>query len=226
MELNVSGRNVTVTDRFQEYAETRSAKIEQLTPRVQRVEIKVSRDANVRTVASQVTVEVTVLGTGPAIRAEARSSDKFSAFDLAFAKLLERLRRARDKQKVHHGRHAPQKVHDATGALPVAPSGASLADQVMEEQRERETVEIDETPVEIRIKSFPAVRMSVDDAVDNMEMVGHPFYLFVDETSGRHCVVYRRKGWSYGVLSLDELVEAEQTQEVSGYRGAATIPTT
>lgn len=224
MELNISGRNVTVTDRFQEYAEARVEKIESLAPKVQRVEVKVSRDAHVRATASQVTVEITVLGAGSAIRAEARAADKFSAFDLAFAKLLERLRRARDKQKVHHGRHAPQKVHDAAGALPVADPDLPLADQVLEEQREQEAQDAEETPVEIRIKSFPAVTMSVDDAVDNMELVGHPFYLFVDEATGRHSVVYRRKGWSYGIISLDETVDCEQEAAVAGYRGAERIP--
>lgn len=224
MDLQVSGRNVTVTDRFQEYAETRVEKIESLAPKVQRVEIKAARDSHVRAAASQVTVEITVLGTGAAIRAEARAADKFSAFDLAFAKLMERLRRARDKQKVHHGRHAPTKVHDATGALPVADTKEPLAQQVLQSQREEEADQADETPVEIRIKSFPAVTMSVDDAVDNMELVGHPFYLFVDEATGRHSVVYRRKGWSYGIISLDETVQREEEKAVAGYRGAERIP--
>lgn len=223
MEFNVSGRNVTITDRFEEYTLDRGAKIEQLAPKVQRVDVKVSREAAVRSAASQVTVEITVLGTGRAIRAEARANDKFSAFDLAFAKLLERLRRARDKQKVHHGRHAPQKVADATGALPVVPSGSTLADSILAGQSEAEHVELDPTPVEIRRKTFPASRMSVDDAVDNMEMVGHPFYLFIDDETGEHAVVYRRKGWSYGIITLDEAVGDETQRGVSGYRGAKTF---
>ncbi|WP_394162496.1 ribosome hibernation-promoting factor, HPF/YfiA family [Galactobacter valiniphilus] len=223
MDLNVSGRNVTITERFQDYTADRLAKVEALAPKVQRVEVKVSRDAHARTASSQVTVEVTVLGSGPAIRAEARAADKFSAFDLTFAKLLERLRRARDRQKVHHGRHIPQKVHDATGALPVAGSAATLAEQVLEEQRERDAAGVLETPVEIRTKSFPALSMSVDDAVDNMELVGHPFYLFIDEATSRPSVVYRRKGWSYGVIQLNDAGPGD-TPAVSGYRGAEPAP--
>jgi len=223
MDLTVSGRNVTITERFQEYAEDRATKIEQLAPKVQRVDIKVARDAHARSAASQVTVEITVLGSGPAIRAEAHASDKFSAFDLTFAKLLERLRRARDKHKVHHGRHNPQAVHQATGALPVADTSATLAEQVLEEQRERDADGIAETPVEIRTKAFPAKAMSIDDAVDNMELVGHPFYLFLDESTGRPSVVYRRKGWSYGIISLGKEGE-EGLASVSGYRGAVPAP--
>ena len=224
LDLNVSGRNVTITDRFHEYAGDRASKIEQLAPKLQRVEIKVSRDAHVRAAASQVTVEITVLGTGPAIRAEARAGDKFSAFDLAFAKLLERLRRARDRQKVHHGRHTPEKVYTATEDLPVAPADETLAASVIDEQHEHEDAVASETPVEIRSKAFPGVRMSVDDAVDNMELVGHPFYLFIDESTGRHSVVYRRKGWSYGMISLEDSEGAELVEAVTGYRGANPGP--
>ncbi|MGO1319029.1 MAG: ribosome hibernation-promoting factor, HPF/YfiA family [Galactobacter sp.] len=224
MDLNVSGRNVKISERFQEYVETRTGKIESLVPKVQRVEVKVTRDINVRATAEQGTVEITVLGVGPAVRAEARSSDKFSAFDLAFAKLMERLRRARDKQKVHRGRHAPTTVHDATGALPVVSPDMTLADQVLQQQAEESAVEADETPVEIRSKAFPTVAMSVDDAVDNMELVGHPFYLFVDSGTGRPSVVYRRKGWSYGIISLDPEAQGASEESVSGYRGAEPVP--
>jgi ribosomal subunit interface protein len=224
MDLNVSGRNVKISERFLEYVGARTEKIESLVPKVQRVEVKVTRDVNVRASAEQGTVEITVLGVGPAVRAEARSSDKFSAFDLAFAKLMERLRRARDKQKVHRGRHAPTKVHDATGALPVVDPGVSLADQVLEQQAAESAAEADQTPVEIRTKSFPSVAMSVDDAVDNMELVGHPFYLFVDVETGRPSVVYRRKGWSYGIISLDPSADNESEESVAGYRGAVPVP--
>lgn len=224
MDLNVSGRNVKISERFLEYVGTRTEKIESLVPKVQRVEVKVTRDVNVRASAEQGTVEITVLGVGPAIRAEARSSDKFSAFDLAFAKLMERLRRARDKQKVHRGHHAPQKVHDATGALPVVDAEVPLAQQILEQQRREEGEDVPETPVEIRTKTFPSVAMSVDDAVDNMELVGHPFYLFVDEATGRPSVVYRRKGWSYGIICLDPTAEDAGEESVAGYRGAEPVP--
>ena len=61
------------------------------------------------------TVELTVLGRGPVIRAEASAADKFAAFDLAYNKLLERLRRAKDRKKVHHGRHTPKAVTRGDG---------------------------------------------------------------------------------------------------------------
>lgn len=76
------------------------------------------------------------------------------------------------------------------------------------------------TPVVIRRKVFPAEVMSIDDAVDRMELVGHPFYLFIDEANGSHSVVYRRHQYQYGVLTLDPSLneDDELPTEVRGYR--------
>ncbi len=204
MDVNVIGRNVSVTDRFREYVEDRVAKVEQLSPRAHNIDIKVSRQPNARVSDSEMTVEVTVIGPGPAVRAEAHSSEKFSAFDLAFAKLLERLRRARDKAKDH--RRNDRALNPPIDLEAVPASDKSLVEQVQEAQRKEE---VGDVPVEIRRKRFPAIPMTEDDAVDNMELVGHPFYLFLDSETGLPSLVYRRRGWSYGVISLDEnLTEA------------------
>jgi hypothetical protein len=64
--------------------------------------------------------------------------------------------------------------------------------------------EADYTPVVIRTKVFPAEIMTTEDAVDRMELVGHDFFLFLEAGTGRPSVVYRRKGWDYGVIGLDE----------------------
>jgi hypothetical protein len=77
----------------------------------------------------------------------------------------------------------------ATGSIPVA---------------SQESGEEQYTPVVIRSKEFPAERLAVEDAVDQMELVGHDFFLFIEVETGRPSVVYRRKGWNYGVISLTE----------------------
>jgi hypothetical protein len=64
-----------------------------------------------------------------------------------------------------------------------------------------------DSPVLIRRKVFPAASLSLDDAVDNMELVGHDFYLFVDKATNTPSVVYRRRGWTYGVITLDHECE-------------------
>lgn len=223
MEFMITGRNLSVSDRFREYAGEKLTKIEQLANKVQRVDVKVSKESKARTAETPLTVELTVLGRGPVIRAEASASDKFAAFDLAYGKLLERLRRAKDKKKVHHGRHAPVAVNEATGSLPPVSSSEPIYAQKVEEPAEEKSpydIENDipagDSPVLIRRKVFPATALSLDDAVDNMEMVGHDFYLFVDSSTGIPSVVYRRKGWTYGVISLDE--NASEVEEISAYR--------
>ncbi|MET4004128.1 MULTISPECIES: ribosome hibernation-promoting factor, HPF/YfiA family [Arthrobacter] len=223
MEFMITGRNVSVSDRFREYAAEKLTKIEQLASKVQRVDVKVSKESKARAAEAPLTVELTVLGRGPVIRAEAAAPDKFVAFDLAYGKLLERLRRAKDKKKVHHGRHAPVAVNEATGALiPVSSSEPIYAQSTPEVPEVKSPYEIEndipagDSPVLIRRKVFPATALSLDDAVDNMEMVGHDFYLFIDSSTGIPSVVYRRKGWTYGVISLDD--NAEVSEEISAYR--------
>ncbi|MEE1620312.1 ribosome hibernation-promoting factor, HPF/YfiA family [Zafaria sp. Z1313] len=221
MEMIITGRNLTVSDRFREYADDKVAKVEQLASKVQRLDIKVTKEPNARQPEAQLTVEISVVGRGPAIRAEAKAADKFAAFDLAFGKLLERLRRARDRRKVHHGRQTPTAVFQATSTLEPADSSIPLHEATANGQRAAEAEEgSTENPVEIRRKVFPATSMSVDDAVDRMEMVGHPFYLFIDESTGRHSVVYRRKGWAYGIITLDNDCQDEETVETRHYREA------
>jgi len=226
MEFMISGRNLSVSDRFREYAGEKLAKIEQLANKVQRVDVKVSKETKSRTAESPLTVELTVVGRGPVIRAEAAAADKFAAFDLAYGKLLERLRRAKDRKKVHHGRHAPVAVNEATGSLtPVSSSEPIYAQSAPAAVEEKSPYDIEndipagDSPVLIRRKVFPAAALTLDDAVDNMELVGHDFYLFIDSSSGIPSVVYRRRGWTYGVICLDPNAEdPEGAEEISAYR--------
>ena len=237
MEFMISGRNLTVSDRFREYAGEKIAKIESLGDKVQRVDAKVSKETNARQTGDQLTVEVTVLGRGPVIRAEASAADKFAAFDLAYNKLLERLRRAKDRKKVHHGRHTPKAVREATASLEPASAHEPLyleANHRSEaaaptEEKTPYDIENDipagKSPVLIRRKVFPAASMTLDDAVDNMELVGHDFYLFVDKETNTPSVVYRRRGWTYGVITLDHESEPGDTvveEKVLAYRSDDT----
>ncbi|GAB4099831.1 ribosome hibernation-promoting factor, HPF/YfiA family [Sinomonas halotolerans] len=238
MEFKISGRNLTVSDRFREYASEKLEKIGTLADKVQRVDAKCSKQNGTRSGGDQLTVELTVTGRGPVIRAEATAPDKFAAFDLAYGKLLERLRRAKDRRKVHHGKHAPVGVGAATAALPVvsgslpiyaenALNGASANGTAAAEAEASSPYEIDndipagDSPVLIRRKVFPAATLTLDDAVDNMELVGHDFYLFIDADTNTPSVVYRRRGWTYGVISLDQACEPGETpvdERILAYR--------
>ena len=153
-------------------------------------------------------VELTVFAPGHVVRAEAHASDKFAAFDVAFGKLLERLRRLADRRKVHHGRHGSEGTSELTASdfasLDIRPVDADVL------VGSHETVEVEasepdfgKSPVEIRRKTFSDEPMTVDEALYRMELVGHDFYLFHDSETDKASVVYRRKGWNYGVLTLE-----------------------
>ncbi len=199
MEIAITGRNVNVSDRLREYLESKLSKVPQLDPRVQRIEVMVSHEPNPRQAKVSERVEITCRSKGPVIRAEASHDDRQAAVDLAAEKLLERLRRAHDKRNVRRGRRRTS-VADATANL-TEPLSVDLPQTEAEEPDQFGS--IGDSPIEVREKVHESSPMNLAEAVRRMELVGHDFYLFHDIDNGRPSVVYRRRGWSYGVIHLD-----------------------
>ena len=203
MELKISAKNLTVSDRFREYVTERAEKVDHLLHKVQELAIKVTRHDHSRNSGPEDQVELTVFATGQIIRAEAHAQDKFAAFDVAWAKLAERLRRANDRRKPHHGHHGTLGASELSASefssLDITPADLNLLhpSEVAEVAQD-----FGESPVVIRRKEFHAEKMSAEDAISNMELLGHDFYLFVDAENGKSSVAYRRKGWNYGVIAL------------------------
>ncbi|MBW4033105.1 MAG: ribosome-associated translation inhibitor RaiA [Acidobacteria bacterium] len=215
MDITITGRGVGIPDRFEDYAIEKAERVEHLAEKALALEIRVCRHHETKGSSGDDRVELTLIGPGPIVRAESDGSDKYAAFDLALDKLMERLRQAKDRKKVHRGQHRPTSLREATaggfsgtGLTPATPAAiervttgsVSVVDAAAEEEQ-------DWTPVVIRQKVFPAVRMTQEDAVDHMELVGHDFFLFIDAATDRPSVVYRRKGWDYGVIHLEEREE-------------------
>ena len=123
MDIVVTGRHLTVSDRFRAHIEEKLEKITQLEPRTRRVEVLVSHEPNRRQAKVCDKVEITCYAKGPVVRAEACVEDKYAALDLAIDKLMERLRRQNDRRQVHRGRRTPESVASATARI-VAPSEA------------------------------------------------------------------------------------------------------
>ena len=218
MELNIVGRNLGVTDRFRAYAAEKAEKVTHLAERAISLDVKLSRHNEKNGNTGPDRVELTLVGKGPIVRAEADGSDKYAAFDVALGRLLERIRRAKDRRKVHRGQRRPTSLREATD-LGFSEVGVhAAAPEVLEQVRtgsipvveETQATEEDEvySPVVIRRKVFAATPMTVDDALYFMELVGHDFYLFVDSDTGRPSVVYRRKGWDYGLIGIDDRADA------------------
>ena len=223
METNIVGRNLGITDRFRQYSTEKSEKIAALADKPLALEIKVSRHHEKNGAAGNDRVELTLIGKGPLVRAEADGSDKYAAFDVALGRLLERVRRAKDRRKVHRGgAHRPTSLQEASAGgfsvVDITPADVETLERVrtgaipiVTEEHPAAPVEEEYCPVVIRRKVFAAAPMTVDDALYFMELVGHDFYLFQDAETKRPSVVYRRKGWDYGVIELDD--KAEELRE-------------
>jgi len=229
MEIIVRGRHVTVPARFRQHAAAKLSKLEKLDAKAVRIDVEVSEERNPRQSDHRERVELTIRSRGPAIRAEAAADDRYAALDLAFAKLEGRLRRAADRRKIKHGDHptvrspgmladAPAAALNAAMAAP-APSGAvngtavarprtgvaDDADGVPEPQSRMVPIQMEgDGPLVLREKVHAASPMTIDQALLEMELVGHDFYLFHDRECDRFSVVYRRRGYDYGVIRLVE----------------------
>lgn len=227
MDIVVKGRNVEVPDHYRVHVADKLAKIERYDQKLIRADVELFHERNPRQSDHCQRVEITCFSRGPVIRAEACAKDFYSALDAAIAKLDSRLRRAADRRRVHHGRHAPVSVAAATAGLPVVaahasslatPAAPAAADPARRDGRAAQNGKLgydehgayDAQPDDredqpwyiVRRKVHPAAPMTVDDALFQMELVGHDFYLFLDKDSGRPCVVYRRKGYDYGLITL------------------------
>ena len=199
MDIVVVGRHAELPEKFRRHVDEKLAKVEQLAPRAQRIDVEVTHENNPRLAGIRERVELTVVDSGPVVRAEATADDRYAALDLATGRLLERLRRNRDRRKDHRNNtlltpvdvRPPQPVDDVEPPAP-APAPGEAVEHVL-----------GDSPVVIREKVHQAHPMTVDDALYEMEMVGHDFYLFIDAETAQPSVAYRRHGWSYGVIKLD-----------------------
>jgi ribosomal subunit interface protein len=210
MDITITGRGVGIPDRFEDYATEKAEKVASLAERALALEIRLCRHHETNGTSGDDRVELTLIGPGPVVRAEAGAADKYAAFDIALDKLLERIRQAKDRRKIHRGQHRPASVRELAGngrVADVVPASVDLLERVATGSIpivSEDAAEEPWSPVVIRQKVFPAERMTEEDAVDRMELVGHDFFLFIDARTDRPSVVYRRVGWDYGAISLQE----------------------
>jgi ribosomal subunit interface protein len=206
VDIVVKGRNVEVPDHYREHVADKLSKVERYDQKLIRADVELFHERNPRQSDNCQRVEITVMTRGPVVRAEACAKDFYAALDSAITKLDARLRRSADRRRVHRGRHAPVSVAAATAGLPTdLPDFEPPSSEVSTAVVTSALVEHDDNqPWRIvREKEHPADPMTVDDALFQMELIGHDFYLFHDKESGRPSVVYRRRGYDYGILSLE-----------------------
>jgi ribosomal subunit interface protein len=222
VDIIFKGRRTDVQERFRRHASAKLSRIERLDRKAIRVDVEVSTERNPRQSNRRERVELTILSRGPVIRAEAAADDRYAALDRAIAKLEARLRRSGDRRKSRHAAAdrtgVPQPVPAGLGSGsgtengqvagdpgaepslggPYLPSPRLSGDDVIPIQMEGDG------PVVVREKFHAAMPMSIDQALLEMELVGHDFYLFRDDACGHPSVVYRRHGYQYGLIRLVE----------------------
>ncbi|MGH3447312.1 MAG: ribosome hibernation-promoting factor, HPF/YfiA family [Nocardioidaceae bacterium] len=205
MEVVVKGRRCEVSERFRTHVEEKLERLEKYDHRIIRVDVEVYKEANPRLADQSVRVEITVRRKGPVIRAEAAAEDKMSALDKAVERLIAQERKASDRRRVHHGSRTPTSLAEAlaTGASSDDKPAEGEGEPTLEHKVGPITV-MGDGPLVVREKSHPASPMTLDQALYEMELVGHDFYLFIDKEDERPSVVYRRKGYDYGVIRLHD----------------------
>ncbi|SHK57509.1 ribosomal subunit interface protein [Pseudonocardia thermophila] len=225
MEIVVTGRNVEVPDHFRIHVNEKVARLERYDPRLVGLEVELFHEPNRRQHKNCQRVEITSRGRKAVARAEACAKDFYTALDTAIAKLEARLRRSHDRRRITGRRARVSATRGATAVLDDLPTqiqadteeaAAEVAEVKVPAPRDHDEYlpEDDHLPGRIvREKVHPCEPMTVDDALSRMELVGHDFYLFSDKETGAPSVVYRRKGYDYGVIRLGSPAEQQLTSK-------------
>jgi len=198
-EVVVKGRNVEIPDHFRIYVSEKLARLERLDRSIYLFDVELDHERNRRQRKNCQHVEITARGRGPVVRGEACADSFYAALESAVCKLENRLRRTKDRRKVHYGDKTPVSLAEATK---ISAPDAFMAPTDSEAGVPHDGVDIHEPGQVVRTKEHPATPMTVDDALYEMELVGHDFFLFHDKESDKPCVVYRRHAYDYGLIRL------------------------
>ncbi len=229
MDIVVKGRNVEVPEHFRVHVAEKLTRSERYDSKIIRVDVELSHETNRRQSKTCQRVQITLASRGPAVRAEASADSFYAALDSAVTKLENRLRRSADRRHDHqHGRTPITAVAATPGRDPGRSDARIPGDERCGDRRpggrgrrrrlgerlgadgaaDTETHDTwagaaDGGPGRVvRVKDHPAEPITVDQALFQMELVGHDFYLFNDADTHLASVVYRRKGFDYGLLRL------------------------
>ena len=193
-QVTITGRNVEVPEHF----------AERLDPTLTFFHVELQHEPNPRRESESDRIQITATGKGHLARAEAKEDSFYAALETALAKMERSLRKVKARRSISRSGHrAPTST------------GVAAAEMVAEAQKAREENQYDVDPYAdsvkdvvpgqiVRTKEHTATPMSVDNALSEMELVGHDFYLFINEENNRPSVVYRRHAFDYGLISLAE----------------------
>jgi ribosomal subunit interface protein len=203
MEIVIRGRHMDVSPKFKEFADDKLARLEHFGVDIARIDVEVSKEGNPRLADRAIEVELTCRSgrKGPLLRAEAHAADKFSALEVACDTMAERLRRLADKRRSQ--RRRPARLVPTDASLEETDLGTVDAPAVESVDEIQDGIVIADGPLLVRLKTHETRPMTVLGALDAMEMVGHDFFFFFDSETSQPSVVYRRRGYDYGLIRLN-----------------------
>ena len=189
MEIVITGRHTQIKQRFRDVVESKMNRVTAIAPDAQRAQIVLSHEGNPRQADTAKRVEITIIA----------------------------LRRTRDRRKDHRRGYENPVPVDLGTVEPQTEPEVEVEEEPAEDVEnspaaavasdlgpgESVEVQVGDTPIVIRRKLHIAEPMTIDEALYEMELIGHDFFLFVNKETGRPSVVYHRHGWSYGVFEID-----------------------
>ena len=189
----IHGRHAVLSNRFKEHVLTKLQRIDRFALDIARIDVELTHETNPRQSERAFEIELTSNGIGPFIRAKANAADQYTAFDLAHERFEEQLRRMHERAKsIEHRRpNAGAPVIE----LPATSSGNH------QRQMEPELV-LESGPLQVALKHPSVPNITLEQAVEQMELAGLKFLIFVDSESGLQSVLYPRHGYDYGLMQL------------------------
>jgi ribosomal subunit interface protein len=232
VDIVVKSRHHEVTDRFRRHVMEKLAKVQEMDGKAISLTVVLGEEKNPRQAEQKDRIELTLDCPGPVIRAEATAGDPYSALDLAAAKLQAQIRKAKDRRKIHRNRkaiaesikHLPPMAELPPGTEPLLTADGATSDNPEVDLKPYSVSgPSDEGPMVVREKTHMAAPMTLDQALYEMELVGHDFYLYVDKDSGLPAVVYRRRAYDYGVIRLETGETPAEPNPMDAMIGAARV---
>lgn len=180
MQLSITGKNIEINDNLRKYVEKKIGRLDRFLPNIidGRVELTVNEGA--RAAEDRQIAQVTLRTKNAILRAEEASADIFASVDAVFEKMQRQVDRVKHKRWARRGE----------GGAEVA----SLAEEALEEETAEEHKGV------TRVKQFHMVPMDEEEAIEQMELLGHNFYVFFNVNQNQINVLYRRRGGDYGLI--------------------------
>jgi putative sigma-54 modulation protein len=189
MEIVVRGRNVSVTERMQEYVEKKVGKLERYLPIIDEARMELSQEET-RSAQHRMIAQLTVRSRGKVLRAEERDQDLFAAIDLVAEKMQRQITRFKDRL------YSRGQVRGAE-TVRVSEAAEAVAEAEVEAVAEAEVEPVGSI---VRTKTFPVTPMNPEEAIEQMELLGHDFFVFYNSDVDGINVLYRRRSGDYGLL--------------------------